>query len=291
MIQSMTGFGKATCELGNKKITIEIKSLNSKQLDIFSRIPGIYKEKDLEIRSLISKTLKRGKVEFSMYMENLGGDSNASINKSVVEKYVEQIKEIAASKGLAEPINYFETILKLPDALKTEIQEIDEEEWHAITLAIDRALNQLIAFRITEGSSIKADLTEKINSIKEKSLNVVQYESERIETLRSRITENLNDLQTKPEFDKDRFEQEMIYYIEKFDINEEKVRLAHHLSYFLETMENKEQVGKKLGFIAQEIGREINTMGSKANHNEIQRLVILMKDDLEKIKEQILNAL
>lgn len=291
MIHSMTGFGKATCELENKKISIEIKSLNSKQLDIFTRVPGVYKEKDLEIRSLISKMLKRGKVEFNLFVENLGGESNTRINKNVVLKYVDQIRDVSKESKLKEPDDFFSIILRLPDALKTELQQIDEAEWASIKASINKALEQLIKFRDQEGESLYKDLVSNIESIKQHAQEVIPYESERVANLRVRLADNLNELAGRVDYDKDRFEQELIYYIEKFDINEEKVRLANHLSYFLETLNMNEAVGKKLGFIAQEIGREINTMGSKANHNDIQKLVILMKDDLEKIKEQVLNVL
>lgn len=287
----MTGFGKATCELENKKISIEIKSLNSKQLDIFTRVPGVYKEKDLEIRSLISKMLKRGKVEFNLFVENLGGESNTRINKNVVLKYVDQIRDVSKESKLKEPDDFFSIILRLPDALKTELQQIDEAEWASIKASINKALEQLIKFRDQEGESLYKDLVSNIESIKQHAQEVIPYESERVANLRVRLADNLNELAGRVDYDKDRFEQELIYYIEKFDINEEKVRLANHLSYFLETLNMNEAVGKKLGFIAQEIGREINTMGSKANHNDIQKLVILMKDDLEKIKEQVLNVL
>ncbi|MFB6342397.1 YicC/YloC family endoribonuclease [Saccharicrinis sp. FJH62] len=291
MIQSMTGYGKAVCELKDKNITIEIKSLNSKQMDINTRIPGIYKDKDVEIRSTISKTLQRGKVDMFLYVENLGNDTSTVINPNIFENYKKQIQEISKTCNVPVPEDLFSTILRLPDALKTEIEEIDDEEWNTILAALQEALKQMIAFRIQEGKSLEEHLIEKIENIRSLHKEVPQYEKERIERVRARITDNLNDLKSSMEFDPNRFEQEMIYYIEKLDISEEKVRLENHLNYFIETLNLKESSGKKLGFISQEIGREINTLGSKANHHDIQKLVVQMKDELEQIKEQVLNVL
>lgn len=291
MIQSMTGYGKAVCELSDKKITIELKSLNSKQLDINTRIPGVYKEKDVEIRSTISKRLQRGKIDMFLYVENLGSETSTVINQVVFENYKTQIQSIAKSMSINEPEDYFNHILRLPDSLKTEIKEIDEQEWHTIQNTLNEALEQMEAFRIQEGASLAEHLNEKIKNISTLLGEVPQFENERIERVRARIMENLTELKSSLEHDSNRFEQEMIYYIEKFDINEEKIRLANHLSYFVETMNLKESSGKKLGFISQEIGREINTLGSKANHHELQKIVVQMKDELEQIKEQTLNVL
>ena len=291
MIQSMTGYGKAVCELSDKKITIELKSLNSKQLDINTRIPGIYKEKDVEIRSTISKRLQRGKIDMFLYVENLGSETSTVINQVVFENYKNQIQTLAKSMSINEPEDYFNHILRLPDSLKTEIKEIDEQEWITIQNTLNEALEQMEAFRIQEGASLADHLNEKIKNISVLLAEVPQFENERIERVRTRIMENLTELKSSLEHDSNRFEQEMIYYIEKFDINEEKIRLANHLSYFVETMNLKESSGKKLGFISQEIGREINTLGSKANHHELQKIVVQMKDELEQIKEQTLNVL
>ncbi|MFB6319352.1 YicC/YloC family endoribonuclease [Saccharicrinis sp. FJH54] len=291
MIQSMTGYGKAVCELKDKNITIEIKSLNSKQMDINTRIPGIYKDKDVEIRSIISKTLQRGKVDMFLYVENLGNETSTVINANIFENYKNQILDISKECDIPVPEDLFSTILRLPDALKTEIEEINDEEWKTIQNTLEEALQQMVNFRIQEGKSLEEHLIEKIENIRQLHKDVPQYEKERIERVRTRIMDNLNDLKSSMDFDQNRFEQEMIYYIEKLDISEEKVRLENHLNYFIETLHLKDSSGKKLGFIAQEIGREINTMGSKANHHEIQKLVVQMKDELEQIKEQVLNAL
>ena len=291
MIQSMTGYGKALCELKDKNISIEIKSLNSKQMDVNTRIPGIYKDKDVEIRSIISKTLQRGKVDMFLYVENLGNDTSTIINHSIFENYKNQILEISKISNVPVPEDLFSIILRLPDAMKTEIEKIDEEEWNTIQNALQEALEQMIKFRIQEGKSLEEHLIEKIENIRLLHKQVPKYEKERIERVRTRITDNLNDLKSSMEFDPNRFEQEMIYYIEKLDISEEKVRLENHLNYFTETLQLKASSGKKLGFIAQEIGREINTLGSKANHHDIQKLVVQMKDELEQIKEQVLNVL
>lgn len=291
MIQSMTGYGRATCEFKNKKFTIEIKSLNSKQADISTRIPNYFKEKEMEIRSTISKALQRGKIEMSLYIENLAGDTSTTINQAVFSNYKNQIQSIAKTTGVTEPSDYFSIILRLPDSLKSEIQELDDEEWSAVNTALQDALEALNSFRVQEGKSLEADLRKKIETIQQLSSQVPQYEAERIEKVRTRLLEGLNDLKNSIEFDSGRFEQELIFYSEKLDINEEKVRLANHCNYFIETIETDEYPGKKIGFIAQEIGREINTLGSKANHHEIQKLVVQMKDELEQIKEQSLNIL
>lgn len=291
MVQSMTGYGKASCEYGNKKIVVEIKSLNSKQLDVSTRISGLYREKDIEIRNELSQKLERGKIEFSLYVDNSGKESVSQINSSVVESYYQQIKSIADSIGIEVPANWFEVLLRLPDTMKTETIELDENEWIEIKKNINNAIDQLVEFRIQEGKSLENVFVSKISHIAELLEQVAPYELERVEKIKARLEENLLALSDKIDYDKNRVEQELIFYIEKLDVNEEKVRLKNHLEYFVETMNNEKSPGKKLGFIAQEIGREVNTLGSKSNHSEMQKIVVLMKDDLEQIKEQVLNVL
>lgn len=288
----MTGFGKATLELENKKVSIEIKSLNSKQLDINTRIPNLYKEKDLVLRNEIKNQLERGKVELSIFIESVGADKETKINKPIVEAYYQQLSDLSSELGITmdqEPI--LQTIVKLPDALKTEHQELDEEEWNQIFDGFKSALTDLNSFRKQEGEALQVDIFERISNIEELLKEVPQFEENRIATVKTRINDNLNEFVEKQNVDKNRFEQEIIYYLEKLDITEEKVRLANHCKYFIETADNGNSIGKKLGFIAQEIGREINTLGSKANDSDIQKIVIQMKDELEKIKEQLLNVL
>lgn len=292
MITSMTGYGKAECELPGKKITIEIKSLNSKQLDLNTRLPGLYREKDLDIRKEISDRLIRGKIDFIMYAESLGIESNASINGVIVKNYYRQLSEIGSELGIKDvKSSVLQVILGLPDAVKTEREELDEEEWQMILIKIRETMDSVNDFRIREGTSIQADIVTNIDLITSLLEQVVQYEQERIENVKTRILTGLKEISGSNNIDSNRLEQEMIFYLEKLDLNEEKVRLGNHCHYFLETIETPEPSGKKLGFIAQEIGREINTLGSKANHVEIQKLVIRMKDALEKIKEQLLNVL
>ncbi|GAF04560.1 YicC/YloC family endoribonuclease [Saccharicrinis fermentans] len=291
MIKSMTGFGKATCELSDKKISIEIKSLNSKQLDVNMRLPNIYREKDLILRNELANQLGRGKVDVGFYVDYLGAEKNASINSQVIETYYNQLSPIADKLGLSGNTDILRAIMPLPDTVKIEQAELDESEWATIFDTFKSALDKLNSFRAQEGKVLQKDIVERIANIKNYQKAVEPYESERIEKVRERILDQLNELKEKINLDKNRFEQEMIFYLEKLDITEEKVRLKNHLNYFIETIENEELVGKKLGFITQEIGREINTMGSKANHSEIQKLVIQMKDELEKIKEQNLNVL
>lgn len=287
----MTGYGKASAEINNKKITVEIKSLNSKQLDLNTRICSLYREKDIEIRNEIAQKLERGKIDFSLYIDNSGKESVTQINQTVVEAYYNQIKEISDKIGIAVPSDWFSVLLRMPDALKADVQELEEDEWLEVKKVILEAIEQFNAFRIQEGKSLETVFLSKIENIKNLSQEVNKYEAERIEKVKTRLKDNLLALSEKVDYDKNRFEQELIFYIEKLDVNEEKVRLANHLSYFLETMETEKAAGKKLGFIAQEIGREINTLGSKSNHSEMQKLVVLMKDELEQIKEQVLNVL
>jgi len=289
MVLSMTGFGKTTCELENKKITIEIRSLNSKQLDLFARIPNVYKEKEIELRNLVSQKLERGKIEFGIYVESLGKETTSQLNIPVIEGYYKQIVEVSQQLQMPLPSDWFATLLRLPDAMKNEMQELDEDEWNKIQSAFASAVDQLIAFRKQEGASLQKVFKTKLSNIRTFLTEVEPYEKDRIEKVRNKIQENLSSLK-EIDFDKNRFEQELIYYIEKLDINEEKHRLSHHLSYFEETMAENSP-GKKLGFITQEIGREINTLGSKSNNSEMQKIVVKMKDELEQIKEQILNVL
>ncbi|MHA7109782.1 YicC/YloC family endoribonuclease [Sunxiuqinia elliptica] len=291
MIKSMTGYGKAEFETGNKKITVELKSLNSKQLDINSRIPALYREKDIVIRKELNEKLVRGKMDFSLYIENLGMESNSVINENIVSAYFEQLSGIQKKLGLPVTDEIMQSIMRLPDSVKTVYEELDEKEWEVIHANIHEVIAAVNQFRAQEGVALEKDIRSNINEILKLLKQVEPFEKQRIENVKNRIMDGLNELNLNGNMDKNRFEQEMIYYMEKLDINEEKVRLLNHCNYFLETMESNEVVGKKLGFIAQEIGREINTLGSKANESNIQRIVVQMKDSLERIKEQMLNVL
>ena len=286
----MTGFGKVTAELPSKKVTVEIKALNSKQLDLSTRIPSIYKDKEMELRSLLLQSLERGKVEFNIFIEYIGKDTPTQINLAAVENYYNQIKEIAEKLNISVPNDWFQTLLRMPDAIKSETVEPDESEWGVVLETVKDAIKHLCDFRIQEGAMLQKLFEQKIANIATLLKEVEKYEGERIEKIKARIMDNLQKIAEK-DYDKNRFEQEMIYYIEKLDVNEEKNRLDNHLKYFISTMESGHGQGKKLGFIAQEIGRDINTMGSKANDHDIQKLVVKMKDELEKIKEQSLNVL
>lgn len=290
MIQSMTGFGKVTSELPAKKVTVELKALNSKQLDLFTRIPSIYREKEMEIRSVLSQKLERGKIELIITIENIGKDIATKINASAVESYKKQIEEIAGTLNINQPTDWFPTLLRLPDVIKTEMVEADEEEWNMVLKSVKEAIDKLHEFRIQEGAMLNELFEQKIANITELLKQVEPYEKERLDKIKARITDNLQKL-PDVQVDSNRLEQEMIYYIEKLDINEEKTRLTNHLKYFIETLNSSHGQGKKLGFIAQEMGREINTLGSKSNHAEMQQIVVQMKDELEQIKEQILNVL
>lgn len=290
MIQSMTGFGKATAELSNKKITVEVKSLNSKQLDLSMRIPSVYKEQELNVRSLIARRLERGKVDFAIYVENTSKETTSQINQNVLEAYYNQIKSSSEKLGVDVPADWFQVLLRLPDVLKYEAQEADEEEWKIVDDAINQALDQLVEFRKQEGRMLENLFIQKISNISTLMSDIEPYEAGRVDKVKARIIEALEKIENF-DYDKNRFEQEMIYYIEKLDINEEKSRLTNHLKYFLETLKDTSGQGKKLGFITQEIGREINTTGSKANDAQIQQIVVQMKDELEQIKEQVLNVL
>ncbi len=290
MIQSMTGFGKAVAELENRKVTVEVKSLNSKQLDLYVRMPNLYKEKEMEVRNLITRRLERGKVDFLIYVENIGIDTANQINQNVIESFYKQIKETASNLGIDVPSDWFQVLMRMPEVLKYEQNEADENEWRKVSEAINEAINQLLSFRKQEGKMLQSLFEEKTNNISNLLLDIEPYEKDRIEKVRTRITEALQKLEGV-EYDKNRFEQELIYYIEKLDINEEKNRLSNHLRYFQETMNAGSGQGKKLGFICQEIGREVNTMGSKSNDAEMQQIVVRMKDELEQMKEQVLNVL
>ena len=287
----MTGYGKAECLLADKKLTIEVKSLNSKQLDTNTRLPSLYKEKEIDIRQLIASELERGKVECSFYYELSGDVAPGIINEPVVKFYYDQLYRISGELGLETSLELLSTVMRMPDTIRTEKAEMEEQEWEAVKASLNEALDHVNSFRIQEGLSLENDLRHRVDAISQKLSLVEPFEKERIEQIRERIEKNLDELGQKESVDENRFEQELIYYIEKLDISEEKVRLANHCKYFLETMEDQGPAGKKLGFISQEMGREINTLGSKANHKEIQKLVVEMKDELERIKEQILNVL
>ena len=277
-------------ELPHNKKTVEIKSLNSKQLDLSTRIPQQYREMEMEIRSEIAKRLERGKVDFFVYSEAIGKEASAQINIPVLEGYFQQVKEASVKLSIAMPDDWFSILLRLPDVMSSESQEIDEVELNALRKAVDQAISQLEEFRIQEGAMLQHLFEEKIANIAHLLQEVEPYEKERIEKIKGRIIDALNKID-KFDYDKNRFEQEMIFYIEKLDINEEKHRLDNHLKYFLETLQSGKGQGKKLGFISQEMGREINTLGSKSNHAEMQRIVVRMKDELEQIKEQVLNVM
>lgn len=290
-MKSMTGYGKAECELPHRKVTIEIKSLNSKQLDINSRIAGIFREKDIEIRRILSDKLVRGKIDFILYVESLGDETNSNINSAVVKSYYNQLSEISKELGLPVNDQIMQVIMSLPDAVKTQRDELDESEWEEILQNIYAALEGVDRFRLQEGGVLHQDIIQNIQFITDLLDQVEPFEKERVAKVKERIYEGLKELSVTDQVNENRLEQEMIFYLEKMDVNEEKVRLRNHCTYFLETLKLKEPVGKKLGFISQEIGREVNTLGSKANHSEMQKLVIQMKDALERIKEQLLNVL
>jgi len=291
MIRSMTGYGKAECELAQKKVIIEVRSLNSKQLDVNTRIPGVYREKEIEIRRELSEKLIRGKIDFSIFTESLGVESNSVISNQMIRSYFSQLSAISGELGIAVNEHILQIIMQLPDVVKTTREELNEDEWKIIAAAIREAMDALDIFRVQEGASLSDNIILNLNTITNLLEKIEPFELERTVKVKERILEGLKELSSPEGVDHNRLEQEMIFYLEKLDINEEKVRLGNHCSYFLETIALDEPVGKKLGFIAQEIGREINTLGSKANHTEMQKLVIGMKDALERIKEQLLNAL
>ena len=282
----MTGFGKATLQLPAKKITVEIKSLNSKGLDLNTRMPSVFREMELGLRNQISSRLERGKIDFSLYVEITGEETSSRINVPIVRGYINQMKAIIPN---ADETELMKMAVRMPDALKTERDEIDENDWKKIQTVIDEALENIAQFRKDEGVSLEKEFLHRIANIMTLMNKAVSYDAERVATVKTRLRSALDEL--KENVDENRFEQELIFYLEKYDITEEKVRLENHLNYFIETIAGTEANGRKLGFITQEMGREINTMGSKSNHTEMQKMVVMMKDELEKIKEQVLNVL
>ncbi len=282
----MTGFGKATLQLPTKKITVEVKSLNSKGLDLNVRMPSVYREMELGLRNQISQSLERGKVDFSLYIEVTGEETSTKVNAPIVKAYIAQMREILPE---ADATELMKMAVRMPDALKTERDEIDETEWKQIQTVIDEALTNINTFRKDEGLSLETEFRLRIENIRNFMNQAIALDPERIDNIKNRLQTAIDEL--KVTVDENRFEQELIYYLEKLDITEEKVRLTNHLDYFLETLAGNEANGRKLGFITQEMGREINTMGSKSNHAGMQKLVVQMKDELEKIKEQVLNVL
>lgn len=292
MILSMTGYGKASATYNDKKITAEIKSLNSKTLDLTARIAACYREKEMELRAMINNTLLRGKVEFSLWIERDEAEQMARLNAPLIKKYIEQFHEANAQYGIPVPENLTEVILRMPDAVSKQdtVEELTEEEWNVARSVAEQAVNQLMEFRTQEGKALEQKFREKVDNIEALMKSIEPYEKARTEKIRQRLTDALSSI-PEVEYDRGRLEQEMIFYIEKLDINEEKQRLFHHLDYFRETLDGEYGQGKKLGFIAQEMGREINTTGSKSNQAEMQNIVVMMKDELEQIKEQVLNVL
>lgn len=285
MIHSMTGYGKSVLQLPTKKITIEIKSLNSKNLDLNARMPSIYREKELSLRKIIGNQLERGKIDFSIYVESTGEETSSEINTPVVKQYMKQLKAVVDGNE----IELLKMAVRFPDALNTAREDIDEDEWRTILEEIDAALKRIDTYRLDEGKVLEADFRNRIKNINTLLEQVITMDPERIEGVRERLRKGVEELKEK--VDENRFEQELVFYIEKFDITEEKVRLKNHLEYFIKALDSSDSNGKKLGFITQELGREINTIGSKSNYAPMQKLVVQMKDELEKIKEQLLNVL
>lgn len=285
MIHSMTGYGKTVLQLPTKKITIEIKSLNSKSLDLNVRMPSMYREKELDLRKLIANNLERGKIDFSIYVEITGEETSTQVNKAVVRQYLNQLKEIVNG----DETELLKMAVRFPDALNTERDEIDKEEWSHIETGINDTFKSINLYRLEEGEVLEKDFNDRIKNIDTLLDEVITMDPDRIEGVRERLRKGVEELKEK--VDENRFEQELVYYIEKFDITEEKVRLKNHLDYFISSINSEDSNGKKLGFIGQEIGREINTIGSKSNYAPMQKLVVQMKDELEKIKEQLLNVL
>ena len=292
MIQSMTGYGKADVHYNGKKIHVEVKSLNSKSMDLSTRIAPLYREKEMELRQLLSKSLERGKVDFTLWVEKDETSAAGTINAEVVANYVGQIRQICKAQSLPEPENVWEVVLRMPEAVQVNTaEELTDEEWQVVLSAVNEAIAGLVAFRKQEGEALYKKFTEKVDNIERLLGEIEPYETGRVDKIRQRLLERLQELKGV-DYDKNRLEQELIYYIEKLDISEEKQRLTNHLRYFRETMQESERgLGKKLGFIAQEMGREINTTGSKSNQAEMQNIVVMMKDELEQIKEQVLNVL
>ncbi|HLP11286.1 MAG TPA: YicC/YloC family endoribonuclease [Flavobacteriales bacterium] len=290
MIHSMTGYGREQIQVGNKTISVEIRSLNSKGIDLNLKLPSQYREKELDARNMVSAHLERGKIDAYINIQGTG-DASFEINKEAVKKYYTQVLEVYNELGHKVEADTLASIFRFPEAISSGSQELDENEWKQVVDSINKACNKLKEFRAQEGKKLEADMRTQVGNILSNLKAVNQYEAERMQTVKDRLIKNLNELGLKENFDKNRFEQELIYYLEKLDVNEEKVRLTGHCEYFLKTMETEAMPGRKLGFISQEMGREINTLGSKCNHAEIQKLVVKMKDDLEKIKEQCLNIL
>lgn len=287
----MTGFGKASLENEKMRLNVEIRCLNSKQLDIVFKSPGVLREKELEVRGMLGKLLHRGKVEISIYYEDLEETAVAVINPEVVSNYKNQINELEPLLGKSMDKDILQVIMNLPDVLKSQKRVLKQESWKEIKSQIEKAISETLAFRLQEGKTIESDVTGRIRYIQNYLVQIAEFEEDRVGKIKTRIREKIEELNKPNEFDENRLEQEIIYYIEKLDITEEKVRLKNHIDYFLKSISSEEPVGKKLGFITQEIGREINTIGSKANDYDIQKIVVKMKDELEKIKEQLLNIL
>ena len=291
MLLSMTGFGKAIVEIPNKKITVEIKSLNSKQLDVSARVPAAYREKELEMRNRIARRLERGKVDLSVHVETVVSDTPATLNIALMAQYKTQIETMSQELAIPLPTDWYSVLLRMPEVMKAENStSLSDEEGDALLKAVDEEIEGLMQFRREEGKKLEEFFAQRIDNIRARLSEVPQYEGERVAKIRARIEDGLAKIK-EVDYDKSRLEQEMIYYIEKLDVNEEKQRLTQHLNYFIETMNDTHGQGKKLGFISQEMGREINTLGSKSNHAEMQKIVVRMKDELEQIKEQVLNVM
>ncbi len=291
MIRSMTGFGKSSCDLEKKTVTIEIKSLNSRQTDIYTRLPNLIKGKDLEIRNEVISSLKRGKIEVSINLESKEGELSTNLNAAAIKNYYKQLNEISSDLGLTLSEAIMQTIVRLPESLNSDKDEMDDDEWQKIMKVLREALSEVDKFRVQEGNAMVNDIKERILLILQYLDKIGTFEGQRLDNIKNRLKENLNEFFNQENVDNNRFEQELIYYLEKLDITEEKVRLKNHCEYFMDVLKEEDSVGKKLGFVTQEIGREINTIGSKANNSEIQKLVVMMKDELEKVKEQLMNIL
>ena len=291
MIRSMTGFGKSSCDLEKKTVTIEIKSLNSRQTDIYTRLPNLIKGKDLEIRNEVISSLKRGKIEVSINLESKEGELSTNLNAAAIKNYYQQLNEISSDLGLTLSEAIMQTIVRLPESLNSDKDEMDDDEWQKIMKVLREALSEVDKFRVQEGNAMVNDIKERILLILQYLDKIGTFEGQRLDNIKNRLKENLNEFFNQENVDNNRFEQELIYYLEKLDITEEKVRLKNHCEYFMDVLKEEDSVGKKLGFVTQEIGREINTIGSKANNSEIQKLVVMMKDELEKVKEQLMNIL
>ena len=292
MIQSMTGYGKAVAIAGGRKVIVEIKSLNSKAMDISARIPQAYRERELDIRSRITAKLERGKVDFSIYFDQTQQTAQQTIDTALFSAYLEQIRNVCRQTGVQEPDDVLNVILRMPDVMGSgQMEEVSSQEWEAVSVAVDQAIDALVEYRKVEGAALEIKFREKISNITSLLAQVEPFEKDRVAKIKERMRQSLEEAVGAAAVDRNRFEQEMIFYIEKLDISEEKQRLSNHLNYFIETLETGHGQGKKLGFIAQEMGREINTLGSKSNQAEMQNLVVMMKDELEQIKEQVLNAM